>query len=95
MPKISLIWEDTLAVLAFIAFAFCASTGVLSLERNAPIAAPRAPAVTGKGPQSSYPLTTPSQPAALLSHPIPYKAVLCQSGPGEKPTCRYYLERSK
>lgn len=30
-----------------------------------------------------------------LTHPIPYKAVLCQSGPGEKPTCRYYVERTK
>lgn len=88
--KISLLWEDTLAVLSFIAFAFCASTGILSLERNAPIAVPRAPAVTGKSPQSS-PSSATSQPVALLSHPINYRAVVCQSGQDEPRKCRFYM----
>lgn len=32
----------------------------------------------------------------VLSHPIPYRAVVCQSGPLEKPRCRFYTgERIK
>lgn len=59
---------------------------LLSLESHAP----QAPAVTGKG---SPPLS--GQPAALLSHPIDFKAIVCQAGPGQPPRCVYYAERSK
>lgn len=29
----------------------------------------------------------------LLTHPIPYNAIVCQAGPGEPPRCHYYTER--
>ena len=94
MPKISLWVEDTIAAVAFLAFALFAATSVLSIERNSPNAAPQAPAVTGNGSPSSTSSTT-SQPAALLSHPLPYRAVVCQSDYGQKPKCVYYVERSQ
>lgn len=36
-----------------------------------------------------------SDAAFLLTHPIPYNAIVCQSGPGETRTCRFYTERNK
>lgn len=29
----------------------------------------------------------------VLSHPIDYSAVVCQSGDGKLPRCRFYMER--
>ena len=79
MPKISLWVEDTIAAVAFLAFALFAATSVLSIERDQP--KPKAQPAPVK------------QPA--LAHPLPYKAVVCQSDYGQKPKCVYYTERSQ
>lgn len=47
--------------------------------------APQAPTVTGQG--SPYP---PQPSPAVLSHPIPYKAIVCQAG-----KCVYYIGKPK
>lgn len=31
------------------------------------------------------------RPQIVLSHPLPYKAIVCQSDYGQKPECRYYF----
>jgi hypothetical protein len=80
------IFERTLLALFFL-FAIGAGTvAVLSLDF--PHAAPQ-PAVTGNG--------SPNEPAvAALSHPLPFTAVVMQSGPGiEKPVPRLYVPRSE
>lgn len=40
--------------------------------------------------KEARPQRVTAQELAPLSHPIPYKAVVCQSGPLEKPRCRFY-----
>lgn len=35
------------------------------------------------------------QREALLQHPIPYDAIVTQSGPGEMPRTRYYVRKEK
>lgn len=38
----------------------------------------------------------PMRASGAFDHPIPYKAIVCQSGPLEKPRCRFYTgERLK
>lgn len=82
--KTALIEIARLAVTLAAIYAF--AVFFLSLESHAP----QAPTLIGKG----LPPSSSSQPAALLSHPIPYKAIVCQAGPGEPRRCLYYAERA-
>lgn len=88
-PKISLLWEDTLGAIAFLAFVLVASTGVLSLERQQPL-----PPLTAQGERDEL-SGIAGRSAVLLTHPIDYRISVCQSDYGEQPTCRYYTERSQ
>lgn len=79
--------QQALLFAALLVVAYGAAVLILSLEK---IAAPQAPAVTGKGPSS------PSQPAALFSFPVDYSASVTQYGDGIKmPRTRFYIASSK
>jgi hypothetical protein len=81
--------EQAVLLAAILAAVYGFAVLVLSLEHKN---APQAPAVTGNG---SPPPSSLSQPAALLSHPIPYSATVRQSGDGiTEPRIRYYVSTS-
>lgn len=84
--------EQAVLLVAVLVVVYGFAALVLSLERPN---APQAPAVTGNGSQP-HP-SSPSQPAALLSHPIGYDATIRQCLPsGRKCTpTRYYVYESK
>lgn len=82
--------DNLIAAAALIAFAACCSLFVLSLEKNAP----QVPASAGQ--RSTPPPSAVSEPAALLSIPLPYTATITQYGDGiSQPRTRFYVPKEK
>lgn len=82
--KVSLLWEDTIAAICFLAMMYGAPHFLFSLER-----ADLTPAARVALPPS------PEVAQPVFSFPIPYDVVIVQSGDGiDKPVARYYVRTS-
>lgn len=87
--KIKTAITNTLRMLAALVAVYGAAVLILSLESHAP----QAPAVTGK----DLPPYSSGQPAALLSHPLPYTATMyhCLPSGRECSAVRYYVPKER